>query len=331
MNGFILTWKRVAADSVIPVGPGVYFVPVKGASLAARAAALSDLLPENVVIARRTAAWIWGLDVLPPGVNETDSDVELIHLPPPVAHSDPPASPHTASPSPAEAPSDSVDSAKAELSAKSVPVTADTVEVPAGHIVSEGGVRITSLVRTALDCARWLPRYEAVAALDQFLRRGVKAEELTAMARTLPGYRGSKRLREVVRLSDHGAASPGESWTRVAVLKTGFPRPETQVPVMGPEGRWLYIDLGYPEYRVGLEYDGERYHSGRAARTHDTGRRSWLSGEMKWSIISVNKQFLYSPAPYLEALLTAMLQRGWAPDDATMERIAARLAQLRRM
>lgn len=282
MDGFSLTWKRTTADSIVPVGPGVYFVPVEGASLAARAAALSRLLPEEAVVARRTAAWIRGLDVLPPGVDEADWDVEL------------------------------------------------TAPTTAAHVVEEAGVRITSLTRTALDCARWLPRYEAVAALDQFLRRGVSADELTTMARALQGYRGNKRLREVIRLGDRGAASPGESWTRVAVMKTGFLRPQTQVPVVGPRGRWLFIDLGYPEFRVGLEYDGERHHADSKARAHDARRRDWLAKEMGWEIIPVTKHFLYSPVPYLEALLTALLQRGWEPDDVTMGHIAVRLASLRR-
>lgn len=166
---------------IVPVGPGAYFVPVKGASLTARAAALSGLLPDDVVIARRTAAWIWGLDVLPPGVNEADWDVELIT----------PRSPETDSGVPA--------------------FTAENAALPADHVVERSDVRVTCLARTALDCARWLPRYEAVAALDQFLRRGVDPGELTAMARTLPGYRGNKRLRQIVRLGDRGAASPARA------------------------------------------------------------------------------------------------------------------------
>ncbi|TMR21727.1 hypothetical protein, partial [Actinomadura geliboluensis] len=78
MNGMTLTWKRTPANTVVPVGPGVYFAPAKGASLTARAAVLSGLLPPEAVIARRTAAWIWGLDVLPPGMDETDWPVDLI-------------------------------------------------------------------------------------------------------------------------------------------------------------------------------------------------------------------------------------------------------------
>ncbi|MFB4307469.1 hypothetical protein [Actinomadura sp. GTD37] len=296
MDGFSLTWKRTAADSIVPVGPGVYFVPDEGASLASRAAALSSLLPREAVVARRTAAWIWGLDVLPPGVNEAGWGVELI-------------TPRTSD---------------------SDPITADTVELPSDHVLEKSDVRLTSPARTALDCARWLPRFEAVAALDQFLRQGAGAEEITTMGRALPGYRGNKRLREIIRLADRGAASPGETWIRVAVVSTGFPRPRTQIPVMGPRNGHLYIDLGYPEFRVGLEYDGERHHAGPRARAHDTSRRRWLAKEMHWEIIPVTKTFLTRPAPYLEALLTALLHRGWNPDNATMDKIATRLRTLNR-
>ncbi|MFD0905199.1 hypothetical protein [Actinomadura sediminis] len=288
MNGFTLTWKRTAENAITPVGRGVHFVPVKGAPLETRAAMLSRLLPGEVVIARRTAAWLWGLDVLPPGVRESDWPVDLVDP------SDPGA------------------------------------RMPPEHTVEREHVRLTSPARTALDCARWLPRYEAVAGLDQFLRRGVEAAELRKMARTLPGYRGNTRLGEILRLGDRGSASPGESWTKVAVVDAGFPRPACQVPVMGPYDRLLYVDLGYAEFRVGLEYDGERHHTGSDARDRDRRRRKWLAEEMNWELIPVTRDFLSRPGPYLEALLTALLHRGWRPDDATLDRIGRRLRTLSR-
>ncbi|QFG26071.1 hypothetical protein [Actinomadura sp. WMMB 499] len=287
MNGFTLTWKRTEG-SIIPIGRGVYFVPVKGATLESRAALLSRLLPEEVVIARRTAAWLWGLDVLPPGVREADWPVDLIDPRRPGTH------------------------------------------LPSEHTVERAHVRLTSPVRTALDCARWLPRHEAVAGLDQFLRRGVGVPELRKMARTLPGYRGNTRLGEILRLGDPGSASPGESWTKVAVVDAGFPRPACQVPVMGPRDRPLYVDLGYEEFRVGLEYDGELHHTGSEARDRDRRRRRWLAAEKNWEVIPVTRDFLSRPAPYLEALLIALLKRGWAPDDTTLDRIGRRLRTLAR-
>ncbi|MFC6882086.1 MULTISPECIES: hypothetical protein [Actinomadura] len=285
------TWKRAADAHLVPITPGA--VPTREAArplpLTVRAALASRLLPPEIAVARRTAAWIWRLDVLAPGTTAAGSHVELTG-----------------------------------------PGTSFDAELPSGHIVEESGVRVTSLDRTALDCARWLPRHEAVAALDQFLRRGVDHDDLKAMARALPGYRDARRLREVLRLGDRGAGSPGESWVRVRVVEAGFPRPATQVPVPGPRGGPLYIDLGYEQFRVGLEYDGERHHTGIRARTHDAHRRRWLATQMGWEVIPVTKDFLARPGPYLEALLTALLHRGWQPDDAVMQRIAAHLARLSR-
>ncbi|GAA4083313.1 hypothetical protein [Actinomadura miaoliensis] len=280
-----LTWKRIRNGLAVPVTVDTDLEFERADSLAVRASMISRLLAPHAVIARRTAAWIWGLDVLPPGVNQWQWDVELVRP----GHDLPPD------------------------------------ELPAEDIVEEAGVRVTSMARTALDCARWLPRREAVAALDQFLRRGVDPASLAAMARDLAGRPNARRLRDVLRLGDSGAASPGESWTRVMVVDTGFPRPRTQIGVAGPYGEPLFVDLGYEQLRVGLEYDGERHHTGAQARAHDERRRRWLRKEKEWEVIPVTKDLLARPAPYLEALLTALLQRGWSPDDATLNRIASRL------
>ncbi|GAA3959756.1 hypothetical protein GCM10023085_47750 [Actinomadura viridis] len=240
-------------------------------------------LPPKVV-ARRTAAWIWGLDVLPPGAARMGWELDLV----------------------------------------------DGAGLPPSHVAEEGGLRVTTPARTALDCARRLPPQEAVAALDQFLRTGVELAELKLMARDLRGRRDSSRLRGVLSLGDRGAASPGESRTRFTVVDTGFPRPRTQVPVMGPRGDPFFIDLGYEEFRVGMEYDGEPHHTGPVARARDEARRRWLTREMGWEIITVTRDFLPCPGPYLEVLLTALLHRGWEPSPTTMDRIATRLARLSR-
>ncbi|WP_192809943.1 type IV toxin-antitoxin system AbiEi family antitoxin [Actinomadura rudentiformis] len=281
-----LTWRRTDGGLIAPDG-----LP----SLSARAQLMSRLLPPHVVIGRRTAAWIWGLDVLPPGTGQAGWKVEL--LVPPGAEVDLPG------------------------------CESFETRLPLEHVTEEAGVRVTTPARTALDCARWLPRREAVAALDQFLRDGVDPASLAEMAAP-SGYRRSKRLSAALDAADRGAASPGESWTRVIVIDAGFPRPRTQVPVRGPHGAWVYVDLGYEDLRVGLEYDGERHHSGTAARDHDERRRRWLRDEMGWEIIPVTRDLLDRPAAYLEALLTAMLNRGWSPSDETMDTIATRLFRL---
>ncbi|WP_067828840.1 hypothetical protein [Actinomadura kijaniata] len=296
MSELNVLWTRSPNGHVVPVAPGVGFAPGPGASLTERARAISGLLPEGCAVARRTAAWIWGLDVLPPGVSAMECDVDLVLAPGPMPPGRDPR----------------------------------WTELPDDHVVERDGVRVTTLARTALDCVRWLPRRDAVAALDQFLRRGVSEKELRAMARILTGYRNNTRLSALLGLGDGGAQSPGESWVRLITMDAGFPRPRTQIPIPGPNDELLYVDLGYPDYQVGLEYDGEEHHTGRRARAHDAARRRWLKKERGWNVIPVTKDFLPRPGPYLEALLTTLLQRGWEPGDDTMDRIATRLARLNR-
>jgi very-short-patch-repair endonuclease len=182
----------------------------------------------------------------------------------------------------------------------------------AGDVVEIGGIRCASLERTALDCVRWLPRYEAVAALDQFLRRGVDKEALRAR---MPGLRALERI----EMGDARAQSPGESRTRAIILAAGLPRPRCQVEV-GP----YRLDLGYEQYRVGVEYDGEEHHTGPANRLHDAQRREWIS-QRGWKILIVDKAIFTDPVPYLGALLTDLMACGWEPGETVLADIADRL------
>ncbi|MBA9007684.1 hypothetical protein [Thermomonospora cellulosilytica] len=45
--------------------------------LTARVLDLARVLPAHAVIAERTAAWLWGVDVLPRGADETTWPIEL--------------------------------------------------------------------------------------------------------------------------------------------------------------------------------------------------------------------------------------------------------------
>ncbi|WP_103565043.1 hypothetical protein [Actinomadura rubteroloni] len=266
-------------------------------SLRARAATVTRTHGPSAAVARRTAARLWGLDVLPPGTDEMTCPVDVIVGPDPDRRVHDP----------------------------------ERVELPAAHVAERGGVRLTSPARTALDCARWLPRAEAVAALDQFLRRGMTVDALRTMARTLRGYHGNDRLRAVLRAGDPGAQSPGESRTRMTLIEAGLPPPTTQIPVPGPRGDPLYIDLGYERFQVGVEYDGERHHTGRRARERDGNRCNWLRNTCGWELIIVTKDIRRTPAPYVEAVLTALLTRGWTPTDAEMARITSRINHLHRL
>jgi hypothetical protein len=153
-----------------------------------------------------------------------------------------------------------------------------------------GDVRVTSPLRTAWDLARRLPLVEAVVAVDA-LAGGVRSAagggavtggfapaELLARRAAEPGARGSRRLAEVVALADPRAESPPETRLRLALVRTGLPRPEVQFPVLDEYGFELArADLAYPAAKLAISCDGSTHFEPRRAR-RDRERDGELAG-----------------------------------------------------
>ncbi|ACY99428.1 type IV toxin-antitoxin system AbiEi family antitoxin [Thermomonospora curvata] len=268
--------------------------------LTARIRSLWQAAPAHAVIAERAAAWLWGIDALPMGADRATWPIELA-VPADRPLPDPPG------------------------------CRVRRTHLPDADVTEVDGIRLTTFERTALDCARRLPRREAVAALDQFLRAGVDAASLRRRARLLAGRPNARRLREILALSDPGAMLPGETYTRLCIVDAGLPRPRTQIPVGRPDRPRFFLDMGYAEHLTAVEYDGEEFHTGRGRRHRDAARRTWIRDHHGWEIIVVTKEdILFNPVPFLEALTTTLLHRGWNPAPARLHRIEAELAALRR-
>jgi very-short-patch-repair endonuclease len=151
------------------------------------------------------------------------------------------------------------------------------------------GIPVTTPLRTALDLGCRLPRRDALAALDAFMRvYELSREELL---REVPRYfrrRGVRQLRGLVALADPRSESPGESWTRLAINDENLPVPQLQWEIRR-DGRVLFrLDLAYPGLKICVEYDGEEYHDSIEARLADERRRTWL-GQHGWIVIVVTK------------------------------------------
>ncbi|OBK92558.1 DUF559 domain-containing protein [Mycobacterium sp. 1165178.9] len=147
---------------------------------------------------------------------------------------------------------------------------------------------VTSPARTALDLGCWYPTTTAVAAIDALARAtNVKAADVDLLARRYDGRRGIARARQAVDLFDSGAQSPKESWLRVVLTQAGLPRPQTQIPVVNEFGSAIaYLDMGWEDVKVAVEYDGEQHRSDRLQYTWDV-RRSEMLQRRGWLVVRV--------------------------------------------
>ncbi len=151
-------------------------------------------------------------------------------------------------------------------------------------------MRITTPARTAFDIARRRPLHAAIANLDALGNAvGLTAHDVFRVARRHRGSRGLRQLANALDLYDPGAASPNETWLRLLVIGADYPRPQTQIPVLSPDGcRRYYLDMGWENLMLALEYDGEQHRVDPVQYAYDI-RRSEDLDALGWTRLRVVK------------------------------------------
>ena len=156
------------------------------------------------------------------------------------------------------------------------------------EVVVIEGVPATSPARTALDLGCWYPKGEAVAAIDSLARAtDLEMPDVDMLAQRYPGRRGIRRARTAFALVDAGAQSPKETWLRLLLIQAGLPRPQTQIPVRDEFGEAIaYLDMGWEDVKVAVEYDGGQHRTDRAQYRWDLRRLEMLQ-RLGWIIVRV--------------------------------------------
>ena len=253
--------ERLLADgSVVQPLRGVYLATASSADPVARAQAVGLVLPAGAAVGRRAAAWLYGTDPRAPDELGEPLTLECV------------------------VPAGSVVPRRRGL----VPHEA---RLPPGDVVDLDGVRVTSAERTALDLARHLRPHMALAVLDALA--GAGRVDPAALLERLEEWRGERHVARARRLIQHcepSTESYGESWLRLRVLDAGFPRPVPQIWIVDDDGRRLYrLDLGWPDRRLAIEYDGVEFHEHAAARAADQRRRDDLARRFGWTVVGVGR------------------------------------------
>ncbi|TNC18436.1 hypothetical protein FHE66_06485 [Georgenia sp. 311] len=145
------------------------------------------------------------------------------------------------------------------------------------------GIRVSTIERTVVECARTMHPRDALVVADSALRALVRPDrfdrepvadhvaELKRRLTEMVGHgrgHGRRRARAVIAAADPFAESPMESVVRWVAVSRGLPTPTVQLEVR-TRGGTFYADLGWewteqrPDgsrvvvLRVLVEYDGE--------------------------------------------------------------------------
>jgi hypothetical protein len=146
------------------------------------------------------------------------------------------------------------------------------------------GTSVATPQRTAYELGRYLPRYTAVAHLDALSRAtGLAADHVAPLIERYKGARNIRALRTAIDLMDGGAQSPKETWLRLLLIDAGYPRPQTQIPVLDDTGLpFAFLDMGWDDVMIAVEYDGEQHRTDTVQYRWDVRRlrkihdRDWL-------------------------------------------------------
>jgi hypothetical protein len=221
-----------------------------------RLAAVRLVLPLRAVACGLTAAWIYGADVR----REDDLDVHI-----------------------------SCPKGGRIRSRNGLHASQETLEH--ADITVIDGVRVTTALRTAFDCARWLRGVERVVVVDALAHA-----QLVAIAEIRDYIVGKRRLRNLRRaeyvldLADPLAESPMETRIRVLLVEWGLPRPVSQLSVYDHEGTFVgRLDLAFPNAMVAVEYDGAMHWEQRRA---DDRRRDRLR-DLGWVVLVYSAEDYY--------------------------------------
>jgi very-short-patch-repair endonuclease len=162
----------------------------------------------------------------------------------------------------------------------------------ADEICLRQSIDCTTPARTAYDIGRRVPGDTAIIRIDALLNATrCSVAEIERIADRYPGARGIRRLRTALDLADGGAESPKETELRLLLVRDGLPRPVTQIHVVKQGHKPRRIDVGWPHWKVGVEYDGEQHFSDPDDYADDIVRLEFLAAQ-GWIIVRVSSRQL---------------------------------------
>jgi len=189
------------------------------------------------------------------------------------------------------------------------------------EITTLNGLFVTSRARTWLDCSRKMDIDEITVVADHLLRIPrpefedrsepyCTTDGLEEMLDRHWGTPGIRKARLALEQAVVGADSAPETRLRLALERAGLPTAQVNVRTeLGP-GVVRQPDLGYREWRVGVEYEGEG-HSDAEQIVRDIAREEDYS-RAGWILVRISKRHMSTGAvTAVRKVRRALEQQGW--------------------
>ncbi len=128
--------------------------------------------------------------------------------------------------------------------------------LPAAHVITIAGVRVTSPERTVVDLAREYGFHTGVVAADAALNAGADPTRLAAMVGALTTEPGGPEIAAAVANARVGAATPIETLGRIVLVRLGIDDLVLQHVIPFPGGGHAEGDIYSPSLNHLWECDG---------------------------------------------------------------------------
>ncbi|MFD6175697.1 MULTISPECIES: hypothetical protein [unclassified Isoptericola] len=171
---------------------------------------------------------------------------------------------------------------------------------------------VTTLERTMVDCARWLPGERGLVVADSGLRAGADRRVAASVLAEAAGRPGVRQARRILELADARSESVGESRLRWTLHSAGVEVPSLAVAVETWRGT-VWVDAGWPDLKVGIEFDGAVKYSGGEygdprERLLAEKRRHDALTEAGWAVLRVTWEELADPDRLIARIRRALAE-----------------------
>jgi hypothetical protein len=263
--------RRLASGRWAIVGRGLYRLTAAPATWQQRALAACLAGPAGTVVSHLTAAALHGL-------------------------TSPPWRPHVTVPSAARP--------------SAGPAIVHRSDLDPRDRLTVAGVPCTGVARTLLDCAALVSHRRLCELVDtafcERLSHTVAVDATLERAHAGRGRQGVEALRRARRAWSPGIepGSPAEMRLLRHVHSWGIEPPALQIELREADGAFIgRVDAGWPAWRVGLEYDSDRYHNPRAWSRDESRQVRYQA--IGWKVHRVSKHDLLPSSTRLRDALRA--------------------------